>query len=245
MSTPSALLIRRFVVRALQWETSNTFTLTLSPEVPERMFSFQPGQWVYLHVLNEDGSSWARAAFSIATAPEESADGLELAIEVKGEFTHRASKLVAGDVVGVQGPFGVFTLKPTDEAPHVFFASGIGIAPLKCMLRSLHLRGAEVPVTLFYSNKSFETAAFYAWCENLQRAWPNLRVVHTLTRVVPEFWTGERGRLDGAMLDRHVSDVARGTHYMCGAPSFMSAVENLLAERGVDVKRQLRKELFN
>ena len=56
------LEMRSFEVKELVWETPEVFTLRLKPKSVEDALHFLPGQWVYLHVLNDDGTSWARAA---------------------------------------------------------------------------------------------------------------------------------------------------------------------------------------
>ena len=110
MPVHDALAIRRYVVDELTWESASVYTLNLSPEKPEDAVSFLAGQWVYWHLLNADGTSWGRAAFSIATAPREFAEEFQLGVKIQGDFTKKGGQLQPGDVIGIQGPFGVFTI---------------------------------------------------------------------------------------------------------------------------------------
>ena len=90
---------------------------------------FLAGQWVYWHLLNQDGSSWGRAAFSVSSAPGEFDEEFQLGVKVQG-FHQKGGQLQPGDVIGIQGPFGVFTLPK--QADHlVFFAGGIGVTPFR------------------------------------------------------------------------------------------------------------------
>ena len=243
MSNP-ALSVVRFRVKERKWETKDIFTLFLEPEENGRTISFKAGQWVYLHLLNSDGSTWARAPFSIATAPEEVGDGLELGIKIKGDFTKKASQLGPDDVVGLQGPFGVFILSE-NTSRLVMFAGGIGITPLRSMIRSFYLRRAAVSVTLFYSVKSAEDGAYFEELEKMAKEWPGLHLVFTLTDHVPRTWQHERGRITVAMVRKFCPDLAQADFMLCGPPGFMAEIEQLLAELGVDVKKKVYKELFS
>ncbi len=64
--------IRRFRILERRQETNETFTLVLEPADGESLFGFLAGQFVMMHLFNSDGSVWAKAAYSIASAPSES-----------------------------------------------------------------------------------------------------------------------------------------------------------------------------
>lgn len=233
----------RFRVKERKWETKDIFTLVLEPEQNGEMIGFKAGQWVYLHLLNLDGSTWARAPFSIATAPEEAAGGLELGIKIKGEFTNKASQLGPDDVVGLQGPFGVFIV-PENAKRLVMFAGGIGITPLRSMIRSLYLRRAAVPVTLFYSVKAAEDGAYFEELAKMAKEWPDLHPVFTLTDDVPRTWAHEQGRITAEMIKKYCPDLVQADFMLCGPSGFMAGIEQLLAGLGVDVKQKLKHEKF-
>lgn len=237
------LKIRPFRVAEITWETAEVFTLHLEPTDSADMISFKAGQWIYLHLLNADGSMWARAAYSIISAPEKSASRLQLGIKPAGDFTKKASKLMPDDVVAIQGPFGVFVLPP-GEGPLVIFAAGIGITPFRSMISSLDAQGAEREVILFYSNKTVEDIAYFEDFDALAKKVDWFKPVFTLTRGEPSAWPGERGRIDGEMLDRHLPSLDGYTFMVCGPKSFMETIKLMLEERGVDTRTRLKQELF-
>lgn len=243
MAENPVLKLRPFRITEITWETAEIFTLELEPQDPADMVSFKPGQWVYLHLLEKDGTSWARAAYSVASSPEESAERIKLGIKLEGDFTKRASKLMPDDIVSIQGPFGVFVTPPGD-APLVLFAAGIGVTPFRCMIRSLEAQGANRPMTLFYSNKAIEDAAYFEEFDALAKRAEWFHPVFTLTRGEPSDWPGERGRIDGAMFDRHVSSYEEAVFMMCGPKEFMDGIRSMLEERGVDTRKRLKQELF-
>lgn len=243
MAINPVLIVRRFRIQEVKWETAETYTLVLAPEDANDMPAFKPGQWVYLHLFNEDGTMWAKAAYSISLAPEECSQRLELGIKLHGDFTKRASKLMPDDLVGVQGPFGVFVLPPGDS-PLVMFAGGIGVTPLRSMLRSLIASGTTRPVTLFYSNKYVEESPYLEEFLAFAEKAPWFRFIPILTQQAPSDWKGERGRLDLAMLQRHAVIDPGFTYLMCGPKPFMESIKGFLKEAGIDTKKQLKEELF-
>lgn len=235
--------MRPFRVTEITWETAEIFSLEIEPQDSADMVSFLPGQWVYLHLLEKDGSVWARAAYSVASSPEESKERMKLGIKLEGDFTRRASNLIPDDVILIQGPFGVFTL-PENDAPLVIFAAGIGITPFRSMIRSLNACGSHRSVTLFYSNKTVEDAAYLEEFDALAKRADWFVPVCTLTRGVPPVWEGESGRIDGAMLDRYVSSLDDPVFLMCGPQAFMESVRGMLEARDVDTRTRLKQERF-
>jgi ferredoxin-NADP reductase len=243
MNVPPVLQVNRYVVEELVWETLNVFTLKLSAEqgLP---FTFVAGQWVYLHLLNQDGSSWGRAAFSIASAPTESKKQIQLAVKIEKDFTKKAGQLQPGDVVGIQGPFGVFVLPET--APKlVMFAGGIGIAPFRSMIREVLARQLPIEIVLFYSNSFIEESVFFEELDDFALQSPKFKAICTLTGGdVSSEWTGETGRFNQVMFDKYCKDEPGNIYLMCGPEAFMEQVKEVLTVKGVDIKTRLKKELF-
>jgi len=195
--------------------------------------------------VNPDGTTWAKAAFSIANAPSEADGKLELAIKVYGDYTKKASQLAVGDMVKLQGPYGVFTLRPGAE-PLILLAAGIGIGPLRSMLRESLVTNPLRPITLFYTNRESDAIAYASELWALSSSHPQFRVVSVLTgSAIPSDWTAEVGRIDEAKLAKHVGDFMNAEYAMCGPREFMDAIKDLLVAKGVDVKQKLRKELFS
>jgi ferredoxin-NADP reductase len=244
MPVHDALAIRRYIVDEITWESASVYTLNLSPEKPEDRITFLAGQWVYWHLLNQDGSSWGRAAFSVASAPGEFDEEFQLGVKVQGDFTKKGGQLQPGDVIGIQGPFGVFTLPK--QADHlVFFAGGIGVTPFRSMIREHRLQGGTTPITLFYCNRYIEDAVYFEEFELLAKEWELFTFVPTLTGGDnPSIWKGEIGRINLPMIQKSVPDLHRALYLMCGPNAFMDSLKEILEKEGVDVKAKLKKELF-
>jgi ferredoxin-NADP reductase len=199
---------------------------------------FQAGQWVNLRLLNDDGSEWAKAAYSIASAPSAGTERIELGIKIEGAFTKRLAALQAGDRVELQGPWGVFTLDPNTKR-HVLIAGGIGVTPFVSMVREAAVTGQDV--TLLYSCRTPEEAAYLNELNALATLHQNITIFCTCTRGVPVGWEGEEGRITNDLLGRVVMDGAR--YLLCGPDGFMKELRALLVARGIDPK-QVKQESF-
>lgn len=235
--------IRPFRVVARRQDASQTFSLILAPADGEPLAPYKAGQFVMLHLFNPDKTVWAKAAYSFATAPVESADTIELGIKIHGDFTKRASELAVGDEVGIQAPYGAFVLK--DDLPRiVFFAAGVGVTPLRSMIREALLTKKGIELVLFYSDKTRADMAYETEFRELAAQHANFTFIPSLTRENPDGWEGETSRIDKAMVERHVSDWQKGRYCMCGPDEFMDAMKAMLEAEGIDVKTKLQRESF-
>ena len=235
--------LREFEVRDNRPLGDGLFELLLVPADGEPLFTFVAGQWVMLHVLNDDGSTWGKAAFTIASAPSESHEALTIAVKIYGDYTKKLQALKPKDRVKVQGPYGAFVLEP-GETPLVMFAGGIGITPFRSMIRELIAANDMRPVTLFYSCRTPAEACYLQEFVDIEQAHPVFHFVPILTREAPEHWEGETRRLDKAMLEKYLGTFDNTEYLMCGAPDFMDGIRAMLLSKNVDVKLHLRKESF-
>lgn len=235
--------IRPFRIIERRTETAETYSLIVAPADGEPLFAFTAGQFVMVHLYADDGTVWAKAAYSMATAPVESKDRLELGIKIHGDFTKRAANLAVGDQLGIQGPYGAFTLKE-DSDRIVFFAGGIGVTPLRSMIRDVLLNHKPIEMVLFYSDKTIADMAYEAEFRALAAAHPSFRFVPILTREQPAGWEGESSRINRSMIEKYVSDPSNARYYMCGPDTFMDAIKAILTEQGIDTAAKLRKESF-
>lgn len=213
-------------------------------EKPEG-YTFQAGQYVALSVsemVTEDAKGSTRS-LSIASAPYE--DNLQFAMR-SGEsgFKQTMWQLRPGDAVTITKPVGFFTL-PNDEdmRPVVFLAGGIGITPVRSILKQAEHDDSTRTFTLFYSNRFAKDASFDSELRAL--ALPHLKYVQVLSQSsdVCDSANDERGYICAVMLRKYVPDIAGSLFYIVGAPQFSEAMESLLREMGV-AKEQCKKDPF-
>ncbi|MEA3166287.1 MAG: hypothetical protein QOJ26_1159 [Thermoplasmata archaeon] len=174
--------------------------------------------------------------FAVASSPT---NGRTLMIAARMRdtpFKDTLRDLPFGAAVHIGPPAGRFTLPDDPATPLVFLAGGIGITPFRSMLKAMVDTGDRRPVTLLYSNPTPQAAAFLdeleAW-----RAVLDLTLVPTITK--PESgageWAYEEGRIDAAMVQRHVRPdlLAKAMVYVSGPPEMVQDMAAIMERLGV------------
>ena len=156
-------------------------------------------------------------------------------------FKRCLSGLPVGSPVSIEGPYGDLILDGDDGRPAVFLAGGIGITPFRSMILDAAGCGLPRDVTLFYSNRSADDAAFLSELEQL--ACDNPRFPLIATMIDDGGWQGERGFIDRGMIERHVGDITKPVFYVAGPPAMVAAMETMLIEAGVRPE-SIRAEMF-
>jgi len=237
---PWRILRAPYRVTEVREERGDAYTLVLHPE-GHRGIAFQPGQFAWL-TLGASPFAMKEHPFSIASSAARTG-ALEFGIKAVGDFTRSAKGAVPGTRAYLDGPYGAFSIDRAPKAPgYVFIAGGVGIAPIMSMLRTLADRGDRRPLLLFYGNRRWERALYREELEGLNGRL-DLQVVHIVGEP-PENWTGERGVLTRAALDRHLPANRRELHYfVCGPVPMTQGAERWLAALGVPAAR-IHSELF-
>jgi ferredoxin-NADP reductase len=139
--------------------------------------------------------------------------------------------VVVGTPLSIQGPFGTFALPDTLGDSLLLIAGGTGIAPLRAMMWDLLERVRHPRLTLLYSARSQDE---FAYRDELQRlaAEQRINLVMTVTRDQPETWSGERGRLNEALI-RRLLNGADTQCVVCGPATLVADTTAILRALGV------------
>jgi ferredoxin-NADP reductase len=212
-----------------------------------RGFQFRSGQNLAMSLIappETDGEGDTRT-FTIASAPHE--PDLMIATRMRDTAFKRVLKSApAGTAVRIDGPDGQMVLHDDASRPAVFLAGGIGITPFLSMTR--HAARERLPhrVTLFYSNRRPEDAAFLAELQNLERLNPNYRLVATMAEAEKSArpWSGETGFIRREMLERHLESAAKPVYYFAGPPAMTMAMLQMLEGMGVGEDSMRYEEFY-
>jgi ferredoxin-NADP reductase len=185
-----------------------------------------------------------RHTFSLASAPYEN----ELIVATRmlsSPFKRALGAWPIGAMLGVDGPFGSLTLHKNAARPAVMIAGGIGITPFMSMVRQAAKDRAERDLLLVYSNRRPEDAAFLSELQQLQKTYPRLRLVATMTDMAhsSQAWTGETRKIDGALLRSATQGLPSPIFYLAGPPAMVEAVRQTLVGAGMD-EDDVRSEEF-
>jgi ferredoxin-NADP reductase len=217
-------------VAATKEETPRVRTLELG--VPGWL-GHRAGQHLDVRLTSEDGYQ-AQRSYSLASSPGEppaiTVERLEDG-EVSPYLVEEARK---GDRFEVRGPIGgYFVWDVAVPGPVLLVAGGSGVVPLMAMARHRAQVGAETPMRLLYSSRTWDDVIYRDELERLVNG--GLEVVHTLTREQPPGWTGYSRRIDADLLREVAFPAAEEPRvYVCGSTRFVDAAADGLIETGYD-----------
>jgi ferredoxin-NADP reductase len=191
-------------------------------------YEFRAGQWFLVTIPAGDGTLTHH--FTHSSAPGE--PHLEFTTRLTGSaFKRTMEEMAPGTAVTLEGPFGGFVLD--DEVDRaVFLTGGIGITPVRSILRDLADRGDDRPVTVFYGNESEATITFREELASLEEDLPQLRQHHVLSRPSPG-WPGRQGHLRREVLEQELEDPQAWHYFLCGPPGMVRAMREMLGEMDV------------
>lgn len=111
------------------------------------------------------------------------------------------------------------------------------------MLRYIAEERLPHRVTLVYSNRDRESAAFLDELLELERENANFRLVPTMT--ADPGWEGETRRIDADLLRDHLGeDLGAFTYLVAGPPAMADAVVETLQSAGIP-EEKLRSDSFS
>lgn len=206
---------------------------------------FKPGQYFWITLLDppHDDEKGPRRHISVVTSPNER-DVLGLCTRLRDSaFKRSLAELPIGAEVDVEEPKGDFLLPEETDRHYVFIAGGIGITVFRCMLRYIAEGQLPYQVTLIYSNRDRESAAFLDELAELEQAIPGLQLVLTMTE--DPGWEGESRRIDAELLEDHLGDGLQSlTYLIAGPPAMVEGVVETLQAAGVP-EEQLKPGRFS
>ncbi|MBZ0114802.1 MAG: FAD-dependent oxidoreductase [Thermoanaerobaculia bacterium] len=201
-------------------------------------FRFEPGQHAMVKIATPSGAD--DRFLSIASAPSD--DHLDFAVRLSdSDFKQAFSRLKPGDPVNLIGPAGRFQRDP--NRPALLLSGGIGITPLRSMLRDAVHR-SDLPLTaLLYGNRSPDEIPFRSELDGLAET-GRVQVVHTVDSADAS-WKGPVGHIDQGLLEQVLGGFPQPPkYYLCGPPGMVEAMSHLLTSLEID-NSDILHEPFN
>jgi len=231
-----------------EFETKVSEILPRTPQIKSFRFDtggrdvpYEAGQYFYVTIRMNGGEGVHH--FTISSSPTEKGY-LEFTTRMTGsEYKNALEGMRPGDPARVRGPEGHFTL-PEHTAKLAFLSGGIGITPLRSMLRFIADRKLEHEVVLLYSNKSVDDVAFKKELDAMAGSHRNIRVEYVLSgEEVPTGWKGRTGYITEELVSELLPDHAERTFYISGPPRMVFTLEEKLTAIGVP-DEQIRRDYF-
>jgi len=209
---------------------------------------FVPGQLVQLAVPWNpkwgDGSEYLTRNYSVASWPDGS-NRFELIVTnlIGGkmcDYLFNDAKI--GDEVLYRGPMGVFTLPETIERDIYFVSTGSGISPFRSMLG--YIAENKVPtknLKLFFGTRKESDIPYYEEMKNYEKIIPNFEYIPCLSQ---EKWEGHNGYVHSAYLPIIDKMDEKPLIYFCGWDRMIREGRNHLSDRGFEMMKDIRVEIF-
>ena len=202
---------------------------------------YRAGQYFYINIMI-DGKE-AEHHFSFSSSPTEK-DYIEFTKRITAsDFSRALAGLKVGDWARFEGPMGSFTL-PRKQFKLAFLSGGIGITPLRSMLRYITDKDLPYDVVLLYGNPTLEEAAFRAELDEMAARRRGIRVEHILSGPgLPQDWRGKTGYINQAIIKELIPDFRERLFYISGPPKMVMALQEQINAFGLP-GRQVRHDSF-
>lgn len=188
---------------------------------------YRAGQFFFITIL-VDGQE-ADHHFSFSSSPTEKGY-LEFSKRVTGSaFSQTLAKIEPGAWARIRGPLGGFVL-PAKPQKLAFLSGGIGITPLRSMMRYAGDRGIPHDIVLLYGNPSLEETAFREELEATQGLpGPAIRIEYVLSGPgIPADWRGRTGFINSQIVTEVMPDYRERLFYVSGPPRMVLALKEQL-----------------
>jgi glycine betaine catabolism B len=221
------------------WELDTKFSEIISRTDDIKSFRFPiggneapyvSGQF-YMVTIKIKGTE-ALHHLSFSSAPTD--DYIEFTKRITAsEYSQALNVAKSGDWAHIVGPFGEFIL-PGKLQPLCFVTGGIGITPVRSMLRYIKAKQLPFDVVLLYSNNNYNDIAFRDELLGLAELNNNIRVELILTGTdIPAGWKGKTGYINQWMVRNLVPDYAQRLFYISGPTRMVLALKDLIFGIGV------------
>ncbi|MCX8197332.1 MAG: FAD-binding oxidoreductase [Candidatus Micrarchaeota archaeon] len=216
-------------------EAQDVRTFKILP-VKGELPSYQPGHFFLLQLPDGTGKTTHRP-YSAASHPDQKE--LWFCVKNKGFFPSLLWKLNVGDLIGLDGPYGLFLLSK-DDKKRVFIGGGVGISALRSMI--LQTIKENMPCWLFHSAHTKEGLVYFDEMQKLSAQHQNFVFFPSISgEEAPPGWQGLKGRISLQSLLDKLGTLEGMSFYLCGSKEMVGALASSLASAGVP-KERIKKD---
>jgi ferredoxin-NADP reductase len=218
MITPICARVIRVIPR-----TYNVKSVQVAIDSP---LNFKAGQFLRVRLNNDKN---LERYLSISNSPTEGGY-LEFTKKITAsDFSVALSALKPNDILSIEYPYGAFTLERAGGSKIAFISGGIGITPIRSMCKFAVDKELDLDITLLYANNSVKDIVFLDDLRLMQEEYGRLRIVHVICEREMEF-SCVVGRVDAEIIRKEIPDYTDRSFFLCGPPSMVEAMKNLLSK---------------
>jgi ferredoxin-NADP reductase len=198
-------------------------------------FDYLPGQYVAMRItdLVEPDTKNGVRSLSLASAPSEEFLGFGVRVSDSG-FKKTLWTMKPGATVEVTKAVGFFTIPETEEREIIFLIGGIGITPVRSMLKQAEFEKSQKRYTLFFANRLPKDAPFAQ--EIKEYILPNLQMIEVMSQCGGDRANDscdEHGYIRHELVQKYVAEPQLAIYYLVGSMQFIEVMEKMLTELGL------------
>lgn len=209
-----------FVEKYGEYDAIYTFLFSPVQEVP-----FKAGQWIHLGFLTPDRDKAYVRHMSFASAPGDKYVAFTMDIGSGTPYKKRMDGLGPGDIIKGFKIKGEFVIDPVSKTEVVFLSGGIGITPVRSLIRNLNANHSPVKWSLCHVSRG------------------GFLYEKELTALGNEQWRVNRVGLD-SIWEQVVNKPSDVAYYVSGSERFVEGMKEKLATAGVTAD-QIKTESFH
>ena len=205
--------------------------------------TFSPGQWFFLEINTSKGIF--KKPFSFSSSPTETFLEFTKRLTQSDLSKYLGNEAKVGDEVFIRMPLGNLTFLG-EHAKIALLSGGIGITPFKSIIKYATDKKLSSDIILFYSSRDEKNIIFKDELNEMKKNNPKFNVIHTLTdeEMVSPSWTGNKGFICDDSIKKHIPDYKERIFYVCGPPTMVTSLVEILREK-LDIKQEkIRIENF-
>merc|ERR1711998_4577 len=225
---PQQMIRHNITLATRTHEYDNTHTFHFKPSDNTQDLRFEAG--MYVHLVAPGASSLGRDTvrhMSFASAPEEGDISFSMDLGSESGFKKAMAALQPGDVTQIfKIKFKHFEIDPESQQEVVFLAGGLGITPIRSILKSQ--KSSRLDWQLIHVARD-EKHLYADELVDINSSNIQVRTDHA--------------GAEGAVL-RALKDKPNAWFYICGSARFVQGMQDILEDAGVSTEK-LRIESFN
>lgn len=226
------------ILKEIRRETPTTMSFIFDKPVG---FDFQPGQfaqWAFPVEMCDERCN--KRPFSIATSPTE--DYLMMTTRRGVSALKKAMETFSpGISIQAVGPLGRFVLTE-DSSTILMIAGGIGITPLRSMIKNALDKKTNHQITLLYFNKSVDEIIYQNELQEWMKQSEKITIIEILTDEtnIPPDWQGRVGRVTEQMIQEFLTPEIQV--FTCGPKPMVDAIRLMLKTIGFPEEKVHRED---
>lgn len=200
---------------------------------PERPVQYIAGQFTELYLPHDADDRGIRRWFTLSSSPTEELVSIttKFSPERGSTFKQQLASMQPGAQLKLADPMGDFVLPKDPTIPIVFVVAGLGITPVRSMIKWLHDTGEQRAIHLIYSTGEEDELAFLPLFKDY-----HLKLTPVIKRP-SRTYTGEVGSLNSDQILKLVGENDKSLLFFSGPESLVEFFYKDLQARGVHSSR--------